>query len=410
MPSTDVEVLVVGAGPTGLAMAADLLRRGIRTRIIDQALSPSDKSKALGVQAGTLEAIDSTLGSHVTERMIRQGMPSKSALIHIDQLPEISVDLSTITSPYNYILILSQSLTEQVLADEVKKLGGIIEWQKQLVSFRQDAEGVFSEIFLSDGQREFVRAQYVVGCDGAHSKVRKILSIPFPGDQYEGEFILGDVQIQWPLSYDGIHVFISSNGVMPCFPLNNRGLYRFIPIPKIKSLSRDENIGLEEFTSVVKSICPVNLKIANSHWLTRFRVHRRLSKRFSLGRVFLAGDAAHIHSPAGGQGMNTGIQDALNLSHKMFQVLRQGKRASLLADYERQRRPVAKNVLFSTDLAFKAALYKEGRVSKFVRAHVLPRLIGSSNLRSRVVQAISEVNIARREISLRSKESGGWSA
>lgn len=402
--SPEVEVLVVGAGPTGLTLAADLLRRGIRTRIVDQASGPNDRSRALGVQAGTLEALESTLGSEVSQRMVDLGRPARRATIHVDNRTEIEVDLSIIQSHYNFILVLDQSLTEKILAEEVIRYGCKIEWQTSFINLQQEDHSVLCEVSLPTGERQKISAQFVVGCDGAHSKVRKVLNVPFKGDQYEGEFILGDVQIEWPFSLSSIHVFLSEKGVMPCFPLNDKGLYRLIPIPKKKSQSHESEISFDEFSQIARSLASVDLKILSAQWITRFRVHHRMSRKFSVGRVFLAGDAAHIHSPAGGQGMNSGIQDSLNLSNKFHQVLRNGKKINLLSCYEKQRMPVAKKVLRGTDLAFRAALFPEGLISKIIRGRVLPTLVKTKAIRNQVIQAISEVNIARQEINLRIQE------
>ena len=403
MNKADAEVIVIGAGPTGLTLAADLLRREVSVRIIDQALGPSEKSKALGVQAGTLEALESTLGAATSQRMLNLGRPAHEATIHIDSSHQINVDLSVIQSKYNFILILDQSLTEKVLTEDLVKYGGKVEWNTALTGLQQKHENVICEVSQPTGEKKSITAQYVVGCDGAHSKVRKILDLPFKGGQYEGEFILGDVQIEWPFSYSSIHVFISEVGVMPCFSLDGKGLYRLILIPKNEAPSARVDITFEEFSKIANSLAHIDLKIVNAQWLTRFRVHR-LSQKFSVGRIFLAGDAAHIHSPAGGQGMNTGMQDALNLSHKFYSILRNGKSAELLNDYEEQRMPVAKNVLRATDAAFRAALFYEGVISKTVRRYILPRLVQTKAIRNRVIQALSEVSIARQEIEVRRRD------
>lgn len=402
MEKSNLEVLVVGAGPTGLTLAADLLRRGIRVRIIDQASAPSDKSKALGVQAGTLEALASTLGPEISSKMVSIGQAAREATIHIDNLPEVTVDLSVIQSEFNYILILAQNKTEHLLGEEVKKYGGQIEWNTSLEDLRQTNDSVICQVSTPNGQTEIIEALYVVGCDGAHSKVRKLLNLPFQGGQYEGEFILGDVQIDWPYPKDSIHVFISDRGVMPCFPLDGNGLYRLIPIPKNVNPSVSREISFEEFRDMTSKIANTDLKISRADWLTRFRVHHRLSAKFSEGRAFLAGDAAHIHSPAGGQGMNIGIQDSLNLSHNLFAVLRNNKHPQILEQYERERMPIAKKVIRGTDIAFRGALLPDSSLARFLRKYVVYPLAKNRPIRNLVIEALSQVKVARREIRNRS--------
>jgi 2-polyprenyl-6-methoxyphenol hydroxylase-like FAD-dependent oxidoreductase len=220
------------------------------------------------------------------------------------------------------------------------------------------------------------------------------------GAAYTGEFVLGDVELEWKWGYHSLRVFMSSKGVIASFPMRGERRYRLILIPKgaPAGASGSPELSLEEFRSILSGINK-EIHVTSATWLTRFRVHHRMVGAFRKGRLFLAGDAAHIHSPAGGQGMNIGIQDALNLSFKLAATLPSDREQSLLDAYEAERLPVARGVLRGTDFAFRGALLPERRSVAFIRRHVLPRLIGANWIQRRMIAAISEVSIARREIA-----------
>ncbi|MCB0411780.1 MAG: FAD-dependent monooxygenase [Bdellovibrionales bacterium] len=280
-------------------------------------------------------------------------MFERPAIYH--EAAPIRVDLSTIPSPYNFILILSQS--------------------------------------------ETVTSLFVVGSDGSHSIVRQQVGIPFHGAMYAGDFILGDVTIDWPWPYDSIQTFVSKRGVIASFPMKGDRKYRLILIPKENNSPAEKSeITLAEFNSILQTLGRGQIRATDATWLTRFRVHHRMVEHFQKGRIFLAGDAAHIHSPAGGQGMNTGIQDALNLAHKLKRFLDGKIPIECLAAYERERSPVARKVVRGTDFVFKMALLPESPAVGLIRSLLLPKIVRSSFIQRRVALAISEVNVARREI------------
>lgn len=397
MKTLETQVLIVGAGPTGLAAAACLAKNGIRVRIVDKNVERSDKSRALGVQSGTLECFDHFLDSKISEQMIYCGFPARSASIHINSQDPIDVNLSTILPPYDFILVLEQSETERILEEHLKSLGVIVERSTELLEIQENDDVILAKIKLPDGQTETINASFAIGCDGAHSIVREQLKIPFDGSQYSGDFILGDVKIKWKWSYQSIHVFVSEKGVMVSFPMT-KGMYRLILIPKVPKPSNSQDISFEDFRSIATMLGGNQVEVLESRWLTRFRVHHRIVESFQKGRIFLAGDAAHIHSPAGGQGMNIGIQEAMNLSLKINAVLKGEKEMESLKEYEKERRPIAKMVLRGTDFAFRMALIKENTLIRWGRNSLLPKVVKTKWLQKRVVRAISEVKIARQEI------------
>jgi 3-(3-hydroxy-phenyl)propionate hydroxylase len=398
--TTQTQVLIVGAGPTGLAAAATLTQLGVRVRIIDKNTSRSDKSKALGVQAGTLECLAKALGSDLTEKMIADRQPTNEAFIHLNDQSPIKINLNVIASRFNFILILAQSETERILEEYLARKSVSVERNTELISFEIDSSKVLSTIQKPSGEQEILRSDFLIGCDGAHSTVRHQLQIPFMGNSYTGDFILGDVKLEWPWPYKSIQTFISSHGLIASFPLKGEQRYRLVLIPKTKAAPDQTNdIRLDEFRSIASLISKNQISILESTWLTRFRVHHRVVEHLQKGRAFLAGDAAHIHSPAGGQGMNTGIQDALNLSFKIGDFLAGRRDLQSLSDYEKERLPVAKSVLKGTDLFTKMALLPENPLVSFIRKMVIPKIVSSKWVQKRVITAMSEVAIAAKEMA-----------
>ncbi len=400
--SPDCQVLIVGAGPTGLTLAAILSQAGVKVRIIDKNQTRSIQSKALGVQAGTLEALSDVFGSALAEQMIGCGQPARTAELHFGNRNPVRVELSSIPSLYNFILILEQSETERILEKTLDQYNVEVEREMELRAYTQDGSKIISEV-EHNGVTEKIYSQYLIGCDGAHSIVRHLAGIPFVGAAYTGDFVLGDVTVDWPWEYGVVRTFVSSSGVLAGFPLNSGHKYRLILISNEKNQTGDSTISLEEFSKLANDLCPKSIRISDPIWLTRFRVHHRIVSSYRKGNVFLAGDAAHIHSPAGGQGMNIGIQDSINLGHKLIQVLSRGAPAELLDRYEKERLPIARKVLRSTDFAFRMALLPNMPFLNGIRNLLFPLVVRNRFLQKKVARAISEVLVAREEIRMRGK-------
>lgn len=400
MKKSQIQVLIVGAGPTGLAAACALSKFGISHRIIDKGLARSDKSKALGVQAGTLECLSRGLDPKVSQQMVTAGRPTFEAWIHLNDQRPLKVNLRTINSQHNYILILEQSETERILEEYLEGFSQTVERKTELLTIIDKGSEVISTVRGTTGEIEEIVSDFVVGCDGAHSATRHLMQIPFKGAAYTGNFILGDVKLKWKFPYDSVHTFVSQRGVIASFPLRDDGRYRLILIPKGKVHGGDKSeISFEEFSSIVSHLSQNQISISEATWLTRFRVHHRMVESYQKGRVFLAGDAAHIHSPAGGQGMNIGIQDALNLAFKLKSHLSGIRSFASLSDYQKERLPIAKQVLRGTDLVFRMALMPENPLASLMRRFVLPTIVGSNWIQRRVVNAMSEVSMAKSEIA-----------
>jgi 3-(3-hydroxy-phenyl)propionate hydroxylase len=395
---SETEVLVVGAGPTGLTAAAALSHWGVKVRVIDKAPAPSGQSKALGVQAGTLECLRDVFGPELPEKMIREGFPVKTLHLRVAGQRPLDIDTSVIPSIYNFVLVLEQSKTEGLLTEVLTDQSLKVERSCELLETREEGDGVVSRFRSGDGREEMIRSQFVLGCDGAHSLVRHQAGIDFQGKPYSADFILGDVRLEWPCPDGEIQIYLGNQGVAAAFPIKGDHRFRFILIPKEKTRVGSPAISPEEFARTAQALCPLPLKIVESLWLARFRVHHRRARRFRKGRLFLLGDAAHIHSPVGGQGMNTGIQDAVNLSFKISRVLRQGAPPELLNQYEVERVPVADSILKNTDKATRTVLLGANPISQKIAFYLAPRLGRFSFLQKKILRSVSQIEVARREI------------
>ena len=404
------DVLIVGAGPTGLTAATLLARYGVDFRIVDKNATAAKKSKALGVQARTLELWDK-LG--MAEGAVARGQPLRALNLITEGTvgkggkPFVSLgqDGKDI-SPYPYLLIHEQYKTEKMLLDELATQTGPkgaygAERNTEIVSLAADSNSVTVVLRHEDDQQETVRARYLIAADGAGSFVRKTLGLAFDGATYADPLFVADVDMTWPLDRDKFYAQVPRQGMLTFFPMRGDGYsgsrYRIIGrIPKAwedKELTGDDVQSLLDEHSVVKA------KINSTGWVSKYKIHRRMTQEFRAGRIFLAGDAAHIHSPAGGQGMNTGIQDAWNLAWKLALVVKGQADERLLGSYEPERLPVAKAVLNGSDKGF-SFIGSPNYILHLLRSALLPRLTDlTSNARVGrfVFKFISQTWIGYRE-------------
>ncbi|MEO8440206.1 MAG: FAD-dependent monooxygenase, partial [Spartobacteria bacterium] len=338
--------LVIGAGPVGLTMATELARHGARCRIIDSAPEPSQTSKALAIFPRTLETF-ATMG--IAERFLAAGHRLHGLSLHHRREQIGQVDFTSVMSTFPFALGLPQAETERLLTEHLTSHGVSVERGVALQSFTQTSDFVRAILRHPDGREETVEASWLIGCDGAHSTTRHLLGMDFEGTQYDESFILADVRLETVLARDRVHLFLGDDGVLGVIPFSEN-FWRIVA--NIPPDSRDQSlpeVTLEEVQAMLERRGPPELQAHDPIWLSRFHISHRKVRQFRQLRVFLAGDAAHIHSPAGGQGMNTGIQDAFNLAWKLALVVRGCAPAQLLGSYHNEREPVAREVLNLTD-------------------------------------------------------------
>jgi 2-polyprenyl-6-methoxyphenol hydroxylase-like FAD-dependent oxidoreductase len=333
-------ILVVGAGPVGLTLAVDLARRRIPVRIIDQLPRPTDESRAIALHARTLDQLE-PLG--VTERLIATGTKSTGIEFHSERRCLAHVAFDTIDSLHPFSLTTPQTETERVLAQRLSELGVQVERQVELTGLSQDEHGVAVTVKHEAGAVRIITAPFVVGADGARSVVRQASGQTLEGT-FRGEtFLLGDVEADYDYERCAFHVFFSpGNGTGLLFPMGGRRARVFAQIPRASDPDRRPSL---EWLREALAARSMNVAVESARWLTCFEIHHALVRRYRVGRIFLAGDAAHVHSPAGGQGMNTGIQDALNLGWKLALAWRGRANELLLDSYHRERHPAAEHVI-----------------------------------------------------------------
>jgi 2-polyprenyl-6-methoxyphenol hydroxylase-like FAD-dependent oxidoreductase len=369
----DVDVLIVGAGPTGLSLAAQLQEDGAHVRLIDRLLDRTYESRALAIQPRTLEVL-SRFG--VTDQMLAKGNQAVAVLLHFgDRTIRVPLfDIGIRDTAYPFLLFLSQAETERILTEHIMLRGLDVERGVTLIELRQAADIVTCRLQHNDGHEEVVHARYVVGCDGAHSTVRQQAGIAFEGRAYPQTFVLADVEA------DGIepgvaHAWFSPHGMLFFFPLGEPATWRVLAMrPRSDTTPAERPVTLREVQALANAYTGSEITLHDPVWMTNFRLHNRGAAQYRSGRVFLAGDAAHIHSPAGAQGMNTGIQDAINLGWKLGLVATGVADPAVLESYEPERMPVGQAVLRFTNRAFTVATSNNPLIRR-VRSQAAPNLV-----------------------------------
>jgi 2-polyprenyl-6-methoxyphenol hydroxylase-like FAD-dependent oxidoreductase len=369
---TDRLVLIVGAGPTGLVLALWLTRLGARVRSIDKTAEPGTTSRAVAVQARTLEFYRQV---GLADVIVEAGVKVAGANFWVRGKKAARIPLGRIgegLSPFPYALTYPQDAHERLLIDRLGALGVRVERRTELVRFGQRPEGVRAAIRRPDGTEEVCEAAYLAGCDGAHSTVREALATGFPGGTYSGVFYAADVDASGPAADGEIHVELDEADFLAVFPLLGAGRLRLIG-PLRQPPGRE---GREPTHEDIGKRAIENLKLAvgRVNWFSTYHVHHRVAMKFREGRAFLLGDAAHIHSPVGGQGMNTGIGDAVNLAWKLAAVLAGSAGDGLLATYETERIAFARRLVATTDRVF-TFVTRSGRVARFVRTRLFPLIV-----------------------------------
>jgi len=393
------KVLIIGAGPSGLMMAAQLLRYGIQPIIIDSKQGPTSHSKALAVQARSLE-IYRQMG--VIDRIINGGKQARGVEFHEEGKKIAGLSLANVgegQTPFPFVHLYQQSKNERLLLDFLTVNCCPVYWETNLTALTQTENQ--AEVQLQTGEDVVtITCDWLIGADGAHSTVRKQLQIPFNGDTYPHEFYLADVELDNPeLLGDEVQLYLAKKGFAGFFPMPEGNCYRVIG-----SLSELTNPGqelqLEDVIPYINTISGLSIKVVHNNWFTTYRLHHRMADSFRKQRCFLVGDAAHIHSPVGGQGMNTGLQDAYNLAWKLAGVVNNQILEPVLDSYAAERMPVAKDLLNTTDKIFKIVLSQNWLTAVF-KKWVMPKLLrfvwDKANLRLLFFRRVSQIDISYRD-------------
>jgi 2-polyprenyl-6-methoxyphenol hydroxylase-like FAD-dependent oxidoreductase len=407
MPSINTDVIIVGAGPTGLALACQFVRYGIDFVIIDKKEGVTPYSKALGVHARTLEIYEQ-IG--LAKPAILQGTPAGK--VRMLERGEVlgEVNLSNVgegLSPYPFMLVFEQSRNEQLMYDWLRAHNKDVSWQNELLAFSQNTSRVTASIKTADGQTQDIEARYLVGCDGPRSLVRHDLGLSFAGSTFERLFYVADVHIDWKFTHDALMVCIAPHSVVAFFPLPGEKRWRIVGSFPEGVMKDESDVVYEEIEEQIRKEAQIDLEITEVDWFSTYKVHTRHVDRFSSGRCFVAGDSAHIHTPAGGQGMNTGIQDSYNLAWKMAMVLKHSAQERLLDTYNEERLPNAKRLTETTDRMFNLAAGNDWFVS-LIRNTIFPPMakyiLSIDSIRKRFFIMVSQIGISYRDNSLSSHD------
>lgn len=391
--SERLPVLIVGAGPVGLTLALALDIAGVKFRIVDKAPQRSDKSKALGVHARTLELLES-LG--IVDTFLAHGHIVHSTNIYNGAKKLVHLSLDEIQSPYPFALMIPQSETEKILAEELAERGISIEREMEVTNFTQDEYSITTTVKHSGGSEELIQSNWLLGCDGAHSTVRHTLGLKFDGSTYDEGFATIDCYVDWNHAEDELTGFVSEDGIVFFFPMGNRR-YRIIADgPMHKS---DDPLTLEEMQTIVNHRCGSVIPLSNPNWITWFSINRRSVQQYRQGRAFVSGDAAHVHSPVMGQGMNTGMQDALNLAWKIELVEKGLAAPELLNSYQDERHPIGQKLLKNTDAMTKLVTIRNP-IAQQVRNHLIPVLAHQDVVQERACKTLSMVGLNYRSSSI----------
>jgi 2-polyprenyl-6-methoxyphenol hydroxylase-like FAD-dependent oxidoreductase len=400
------DVLIIGAGPTGLVLALWLTKFGVKVRIIDKTAEPGTTSRALAVHARTLELYRQL---ELTDFVIEHGHKVPAARLWVKGEPQTRVDFEEIASdltPYSFLQIFPQDAHERLLISKLEKFGVSIERQTELLGYRDEDTHVVARL-RRPAQEEISEAAFVAGCDGVHSTVRETMGTGFPGGTYRQLFYVADVKASGPAMDGALHVDLEEADFLAVFPLAGNGRARLIGTVRDGRAEHADTLRFEDVSRRI--IDNLKVEVENVNWFSTYRVHHRVTEHFRKSRAFLLGDAAHIHSPAGGQGMNTGIGDAINLAWKLQMVLAGDAPAALLDTYEPERIAFARRLVNTTDRVFNLAT-AEGKVADVIRTRVVPIVFPALTkfevFREFLFRTVSQVAINYRHCALSEGHAG----
>lgn len=398
-----IDVLIVGAGPTGLTLACQLRRLGVDFRIIDKNQEPSTTSKAIGLQYRVSEVL-TWMG--LFDRFLSRGVTGTGVSFYAggERILHLRLDrlhgMSGRGAFEPKSIVLPQSVTESLLIEDLAERGGEVERGTSFVEFTQESDGVVSRVRRPDGGEEVVGSRYLVGCEGPHSAIRKQAGLSFEGKTYPVSYFMADVELDWEVDRGDVRVWIHEDGMFSAIPMPAERRWRLF----VESGKKVEEGATEVTLDLVRRLMAERTgdrvtRATSPTWLSEFRISCRMVDRFANGRVFLAGDAAHVHSPTGGQGITTGVQDAYNLAWKLDMVLRGVAPDSLLDTYTEERLPVVRRVLKNTDQTASVFL-AHSRARRLFRDHVVLPLLRSRTMQRHLTRRLSQLDINYRRSSL----------
>ena len=398
----DLDILIVGAGPVGLFLANECARRGLKFRIVESHATQSEYSKALAIFPRTLEIFDMA-GLVEPFLEVANRVTSVAIVAHGRTLADMR--FTPEESPYKFVAMVPQDVTEKLLADHLRITGTAVEYETTFVSAAEHDDHV-SVTLDRKGERINLNARFVVGCDGAHSAVRHVMNLPFEGAEYEDSFMLADIETNDALPGDQLQLCPSELGPVAIFPMSStrRRIVAAVNAPVHEGEAPSPNApspnapspdapSLDLVRQILAERAPQGIEARALHWSSYFRIHHRQCARLQVGRMFIAGDAAHIHSPFGGQGMNTGLQDVWNLVWKLDLVLHGHGSHELLESYTAERRPVIKHVIETTHFLTKA-LGTPSKLAQLLRNTVIPMVSRLAPFQHAFVQRLSELGVA----------------
>jgi 2-polyprenyl-6-methoxyphenol hydroxylase-like FAD-dependent oxidoreductase len=392
------DVLIAGAGPTGLVLSLWLTRLGVKVRIIDKTAEPGTTSRALAVQARTLELYRQL---NLTDAVLKLGHKVPAVNLWVKGEPATRLPFERIGSdltPYSFLHIFPQDEHERLLIERLAALGSSVERRTELVSFTEKGGRVLAQLRGPEGREESCEASYIAGCDGTRSTVREVIGTGFPGGTYRQLFYVADVEAAGPPINGELHVDLDEADFLAVFPLAGKGRARLIGTVRDERADRADTLKFEDVSD--RAIKHLKVDVRKVNWFSTYHVHHRVAEHFRKGRALLVGDAAHVHSPAGGQGMNTGIGDAINLAWKLAWVLAGNAPDKLLDSYEQERISFARRLVATTDRVFSFAT-AEGRIADIIRTRVAPVLIPTAmafeRAREYLFRTVSQITLNYRD-------------
>jgi 2-polyprenyl-6-methoxyphenol hydroxylase-like FAD-dependent oxidoreductase len=394
--ASNPQVLIAGAGPVGMTLANQLARHGVSVRIVDKSPTRTDKSKALVLWSRTLELFDD---AGYANAFIPAGMAAHGAQISTGKEIVARVSFDTLDSRFPYALMIAQSETERVLEEQLAARGVTVERTVELAGFAEQDGRVSATLKKATGQTETVTADWLIGCDGAHSTVRHTLGMAFEGTTMQSDWILADGHIAGIDPKDRIHIYWHRDGILAFFPIVGDRYRVVADLGAAQGEGHQADPSVADVQALLDRRGAPGMKFTNPIWLANFRINERKVKDYRKGRVFLAGDAAHIHSPAGGQGMNTGMQDAFNLAWKLAMVISGRAQPGLLDSYSPERGAVGDRVLRNAGRLTEAAIVRNP-VIQDVRNTIVRFAVGFPLIQHKVADQLSELDIGYPESPL----------